>query len=98
MDAVPGIPTTLWFTPKWTTKDMKVKTGNPNFEYEIACDQLCGKNHFSMKGVIIIETQQEFDKWLAGEKPEYIKAMTPAEAPKTDSSVTVAKPVASITQ
>ncbi|MGC8107655.1 hypothetical protein, partial [Salmonella enterica] len=23
MDAVPGIPTTMWFTPKYTTKEMK---------------------------------------------------------------------------
>lgn len=26
MDAVPGIPTTLWFTPKYTTKEMKELT------------------------------------------------------------------------
>ena len=24
MDAVPGIPTTLWFTPQYTTEEMKV--------------------------------------------------------------------------
>ena len=23
MDAVPGIPTTIWFTPKYTTEEMK---------------------------------------------------------------------------
>ncbi len=45
MDAVPGIPTTLWFTPKYTTKEMKEKTGNPDFVYEIACDQMCGSGH-----------------------------------------------------
>jgi cytochrome c oxidase subunit 2 len=98
MDAVPGIPTTLWFTPKWTTEEMKVRTGNPNFVYEIACDQICGKGHFSMRGVIIVESQQEFDKWIAGEKPEYAKAMAPPEAPKTDSAATAAKPVAMTTK
>jgi cytochrome c oxidase subunit 2 len=35
MDAVPGIPTTMWFTPKFTTAEMKEKTGNSHFEYEI---------------------------------------------------------------
>src|SRR5690606_9799916 len=35
MDAVPGIPTTLWFTPQYTTAQMKERTGNPNFVYEI---------------------------------------------------------------
>lgn len=103
MDAVPGIPTTLWFTPKWTTEQMKVRTGNPNFVYEIACDQICGKGHFSMRGIIIVETQQEFDKWIAAEKPEYYKAFpdrdpNPTPAPKTDSTATVAKPVAMVTK
>lgn len=93
MDAVPGIPTTLWFTPKWTTAEMKIRTGNPNFVYEIACDQLCGKGHYSMKGEILVESQQDFDKWIAGEKPQYLKAMAPEEPAKTDSAA-MAKPVA----
>jgi cytochrome c oxidase subunit II len=83
MDAVPGIPTTQWFTPKFTTAEMRAKTGNPAFEYEIACDQLCGPNHFAMRGVIIVETMDEYKKWLAEQKPEYFtifpdKAPTPA--------------------
>src|SRR5205085_1123065 len=71
MDAVPGIPTTMWFTPKYTTEDMKVRTGNPNFVYEISCDQMCGSKHFSMRGVIVVEKQEEYNKWLASQKPEY---------------------------
>lgn len=73
MDAVPGIPTTLWFTPKYTTEEMKVRTGNSNFVYEISCDQMCGKGHYTMKGIIIVEKQEEFDKWIADQKPEYLK-------------------------
>ena len=61
-DAVPGTPTTMWFTPKYTTKQMAEKTGKPNFAYEISCDQMCGQGHWSMKGVIIVETQEEFDE------------------------------------
>ena len=64
MDAVPGTPTTMWFTPKFTTKEMKQKTGNPDFVYEISCDQLCGKGHWSMRGTIVVETQEEFDAWV----------------------------------
>ena len=71
MDAVPGIPTTQWFTPKYTTAEMKQRTGNPDFTYEIACDQLCGANHFAMRGVIIVETMEEYKKWLAEQKSEY---------------------------
>ena len=50
MDAVPGTPTSLWFTPKFTTKQMKENLGNPDFQYEISCDQMCGNGHYSMKG------------------------------------------------
>lgn len=81
MDAVPGIPTTQWFTPKLTTAEMKKKTGNPDFTYEIACDQLCGANHFAMRGVIIVETMDEYKKWLAEQKPEYFTVF-PDKAPK----------------
>ena len=50
MDAVPGIPTTLWFTPKYTTEEMKVRTGNPDFVYEISCDQMCGNGPLFYEG------------------------------------------------
>jgi cytochrome c oxidase subunit 2 len=72
MDAVPGIPTTMWFTPKYTTEQMKEITGNKNFVYEIACDQMCGSGHYSMKGIVIVETQEEYDQWLSQQKPQYV--------------------------
>ena len=71
MDAVPGIPTTMWFTPIYTTEEMRVRTGNPNFVYEISCDQMCGQGHFSMRGVIVVEKEEEYKKWLAEQTPEY---------------------------
>lgn len=79
MDAVPGIPTTMWFTPKYTTAQMKEITGNKNFVYEIACDQMCGSGHYSMKGLIIVETQEEYDKWLSEQKPQYLSASAAAK-------------------
>lgn len=84
MDAVPGIPTTQWFTPKITTADMKKKTGNPDFTFEISCDQMCGKGHFSMRGVIIVESEAEYKAWLAQQKPEYF-TVYPDKAPRIDS-------------
>jgi cytochrome c oxidase subunit II len=71
MDAVPGIPTTQWFTPNRTTEEMRKETGNPNFEYEISCDQMCGPNHFAMRGVIKVVTQEEFDMWVKTQEPYY---------------------------
>jgi cytochrome c oxidase subunit 2 len=97
MDAVPGTPTTMWFTPKYTTKEMKEKTGNPDFVYEISCDQMCGKGHTGMRGVIVVETQEEFDVWMAGKKPQYYVA-NPDKDPSTPKADTTkpAKPIAAI--
>lgn len=84
MDAVPGTPTTLWFTPKFTTNEMKDKTGNSNFEYEISCDQICGNNHFAMKGIVRVVTQAVYDEWLRMQKPTYLvtfPAKDPSAAP-----------------
>jgi cytochrome c oxidase subunit 2 len=82
MDAVPGTPTTMWFTPTKTSKQMKEETGNPDFVYEISCDQMCGKGHWSMRGEIIVETQEEFDQWMATKKPKYFAAF-PDKDPAT---------------
>lgn len=74
MDAVPGMPTTMWFTPKFTTREMRAKYG-PDFNYEISCDQMCGKGHFSMRGTIVVESQGEFNVWLATKPKQYDVAM-----------------------
>lgn len=100
MDAVPGMPTTMWFTPKYTTRQMREKYG-PDFNYEISCDQMCGKGHFSMRGTIIVESQAEFNAWLASQQPQYAKVMAeqgggaapaaaPAGAPATTDTTTAA--------
>ena len=87
MDAVPGTPTTMWFTPRFTTKQMQEKTGNQNFVYELSCDQMCGKGHTGMRGVVVVESQEEFDRWLASKKPQYYAAFPDKDptAPKKDS-------------
>ena len=90
MDAVPGTPTTLWFTPTITTDEMKKKTGNPDFAYEIACDQLCGKGHFTMRGVVVVESQKEYNAWWIKQRPEYLKAKQFITSSSIDSTKTVA--------
>lgn len=91
MDAVPGITTTLWFTPSITSAKMKEMTKNPNFVYEISCDQMCGKGHYSMRGTIIVETQEEYDAWLAKQTAYFAPA---AAATKDTSAAKAETPVA----
>ena len=100
MDAVPGIPTTMWFTPKYTTKEMKAKYGD-DFNYEISCDQMCGPGHYGMRGVIVVESQAEYNAWLAQKQPQYAIAngaqKTPANSagsPIDSTAKNNAKPTA----
>lgn len=86
MDAVPGTPTTMWFTPLYTTDEMKQKTGNPDFEYEIACDQMCGNGHYTMRGVIKVVTPEDFILWKAKQKSAYASAFPAAEPKAADSA------------
>jgi cytochrome c oxidase subunit 2 len=90
MDAVPGTPTTIWFTPTVTTKEMAKKTENPDFVYEISCDQMCGKGHFTMRGVIVVETQKEYNEWMIKQRPEYYKSKAYLNSISSDTTKTVA--------
>jgi len=70
MDAVPGIPTQFKFTPTVTTAEMREMYGE-DFNYELACMELCGKAHFNMRRVVVVETQEEFDAWQAEQVPYF---------------------------
>jgi cytochrome c oxidase subunit 2 len=96
MDAVPGTPTTLWFTPRYTTAEMKEITKNPNFVYEISCDQMCGNGHYSMKGIIEVVTQAQYNAWMQMQSPNYYAAFPdkrpqPAGQPTTPAATDTAK-------
>lgn len=78
MDAVPGMPTKFWFVPDKTTADMRAELNNPKFDYEIACTEVCGQGHFSMKMRLIVEDEASYKKWCAEQStflqtyPEYL--------------------------
>ena len=84
MDAVPGMQTVFKFTANKTTEQMREETGNPKFNYEMACTEICGKGHFSMRFPVVVEDEQSFMKWKASQEswlkqnPEYLK-LVPAE-------------------
>jgi cytochrome c oxidase subunit 2 len=63
-DAVPGLTIPTWFVPDVTTAEMRIRTGKPDFQYEIACAQLCGLGHYRMRGFVTVQTAEEFQKWL----------------------------------
>lgn len=69
MDAVPGMPTKFWFIPDKSTEQMRAETGNPNFDYEIACTEVCGRGHFAMRLRLIVEDKASVDAWKQQQKP-----------------------------
>lgn len=42
------------------------------FEYELACAELCGKGHYSMRRVLKVVSQREYDQWLGTQKSFYL--------------------------
>lgn len=68
MDAVPGMPTRFWFVPSKTTEEMRTELNDPEFEYEIACTEVCGRGHFSMRKVIEVVEPAAYQKWLTEQK------------------------------
>jgi cytochrome c oxidase subunit II len=63
-DAIPGLTIPIWFIPNVTTAEMQTRTGNAEFQYEIACAQLCGLGHARMRGFVTVQTAEEFQRWL----------------------------------
>jgi cytochrome c oxidase subunit II len=105
MDAVPGMPTRFWFIADKTTDEMKNMLNNQNFTYEIACTEVCGRGHFSMRLRLVVEDEYSWKKWCAEQKPllttypEYasripdnlkLKAAKYLPVPTTNSDSTVA--------
>lgn len=68
MYAVPGMPTKFWFTPTKTTDEMRASLGNPKFNYELACNQICGRGHFAMKLNIVVDEPDDYVAWFAQQK------------------------------
>ena len=69
-DAIPGLTIPIWFVPNVTTAEMRRRTGNAEFQYEIGCAQLCGLGHARMRGFVTVQSADEFDKWLASKVAE----------------------------
>ena len=61
-DAVPGMQIPIYFTPTLTSDDFlkKIKgTAREGRGYEIACAQLCGNQHYSMRGYMTIHSEED---------------------------------------
>ena len=68
-DATPGMAIPVWFEPTMTGK------------FELACAQLCGVGHATMRADVIVHTPEDYEKWLKGNAAA---APAPASSAATD--------------
>ncbi|MCV3734768.1 cytochrome c oxidase subunit II [Rhizobium sp. TRM96647] len=67
MDMIPGMVTYFWLTP--------TRTGT----FDILCAELCGVGHPMMRGTVVVDTEADYETWLAGQVTfEQLQAATPA--------------------
>jgi cytochrome c oxidase subunit 2 len=64
-DAMPGMINRMWVSAK--------ETG----QFDIACTQHCGTNHYKMKGTLTVLTAEEYAKWIAEASANGARAYNP---------------------
>jgi cytochrome c oxidase subunit 2 len=69
MNCVPGMNTQFAFTPTKTTEQMRQETSNPEFDYILLCNKICGAAHYNMQMTIKVVSQDEYDRWLSEQTP-----------------------------
>ena len=71
MNTVPGVPTRFKMTPTITTDSMRTVLNDPEFDYVLLCNKVCGAAHFNMQMKVIVETEEQYAAWLA-EQDEFL--------------------------
>ena len=94
MNTVPGVPTRFKMTPTITTDSMRTILDDPDFNYVLLCNKVCGAAHFNMQMAVVVETEEEYNAWLESqeefiaEKPNTVDPNARAEAPVIETEET----------
>lgn len=64
MNCVPGMNTMFTFEPTVTTEEMRENMDNPEFDYVLLCNKICGAAHYNMQMKVIVESEEDYNKWL----------------------------------
>lgn len=88
MYTVPGVQTRFTFVPIVTTADMRVKLDKPNFDYILYCNNICGAAHFNMQMKIVVDTPEDYKKWMSAQKTFGAAFLPATETENADSNAT----------
>ncbi len=72
MNCVPGTTTQFAFTPTVTSEDMKKEMDNELFDYVLLCNKICGNAHYNMQMKVIVESEEDFNKWMESQNENKI--------------------------
>jgi cytochrome c oxidase subunit 2 len=62
------------------------------FQYILLCNKICGNSHYNMQMDLIIDTQEDYDKWLAGKsKKTNATAEVKTEVKTTEATTATAQ-------
>jgi cytochrome c oxidase subunit 2 len=50
------------------------------FNYELACAELCGRSHYSMRRIVRIVSEDEYNAWLAKQQSYYLSSVRGKDA------------------
>jgi len=89
MNTVPGLTTRMKFTPSVTTIEMKKRMKNPNFNYILMCNKICGAAHYKMKMIVVVDTPAQYAAWKKS-KTNFIDGFLKKPAPTADPATAVA--------
>jgi len=97
MNTVPGVPTRFKMTPTITTDSMRTVLNDPEFDYVLLCNKVCGAAHFNMQMKVVVETEEQYAAWLAeqdeflvkegSDEPEMEQAVTTEESTNVTASL-----------
>ncbi len=76
INTVPGQVTRMKLTPTISTKEMREKKDNPNFNYVLMCNKICGSAHYKMKMIVVVDTPEQYAAWMKTKttfKDDYLK-------------------------
>ncbi len=54
------------------------------FNYILLCNKICGNSHYNMQMTVIIDSQEDYDKWINSKKPYFNKAAETTETKKAE--------------
>jgi cytochrome c oxidase subunit 2 len=55
--------------------EIRAKQGDKpeEFNYTLLCNKICGNSHYNMQMTVVVESEADYNKWLASKKPYFSK-------------------------